>query len=419
MGIFSRFFKKSQSLSPQPSNSWHTLVHEPFTGAWQQGKELKVQDASIFFAVFACATKIAQDIAKMPLLTKRKKGDVWQVREIDRLTWLKKPNDYQTMQQFIECWLLSKLFNGNTYVYKQRDNFGKLIALHILNPRLVKPLIADNGAVWYSTGQDNLTQLSDGSITLPASEIIHDRWNCFYHHLVGLSPILASNLAASSGTAIQRNSWWFFKNRAMPQGILTAPGHIDSEKAAKLAERWNANYSGENAGKTPVLGDGMTYNQLSMSALDSQLVEQLKLSAEIVCSTFKMPPFLIGFGSLPAGMKVSDLNELYYSGCLQTLIEAIENLLSAETSNAQVEFDLASLIRMDAQSQMQILAEGVKASVLTINEARHKQDLPPVDGGDTPYMQQQNYSLAALAKRDTQSQPFTPTPKNDNHDTHP
>ncbi len=34
------------------------------------------------------------------------------------------------------------------------------------------------------------------------------------------------------------------------------------------------------------------------------------------------------------------------------------------------------------------------------NEARRREDLPPVDGGDTPYLQVQNYSLAALANRD-------------------
>ena len=145
-----------------------------------------------------------------------------------------------------------------------------------------------------------------------------------------------------------------------------------------------------------------------MNAVDSQLIEQLRLSAEIVCSAFHMPAFLIGFGSLPAGMKVSDLNELYYSGCLQSLIEAIEALLSNELGEARAEFDLHSLIRMDAQSQMQVIADGVKASVLTINEARSKQGLPAVAGGDTPYMQQQNYSLAALAKRDAQNNPFDP-----------
>jgi phage portal protein BeeE len=42
------------------------------------------------------------------------------------------------------------------------------------------------------------------------------------------------------------------------------------------------------------------------------------------------------------------------------------------------------------------------------NEGRAKFDLKPVKGGDSPYLQQQNYSLEALAKRDAQADPFAP-----------
>jgi phage portal protein BeeE len=47
------------------------------------------------------------------------------------------------------------------------------------------------------------------------------------------------------------------------------------------------------------------------------------------------------------------------------------------------------------------------------NEGRARLDLQPVIGGESPYLQQQNYSLEALAKRDAQTDPFasnTPTP---------
>ena len=39
------------------------------------------------------------------------------------------------------------------------------------------------------------------------------------------------------------------------------------------------------------------------------------------------------------------------------------------------------------------------------NEARMKRNMPPVPGGASPYLQQQNYSLAALDKRD-RGEPF-------------
>jgi hypothetical protein len=42
------------------------------------------------------------------------------------------------------------------------------------------------------------------------------------------------------------------------------------------------------------------------------------------------------------------------------------------------------------------------------NEGRAKFDLKPVTGGESPYLQQQNYSLEALAKRDAQADPFAP-----------
>jgi phage portal protein BeeE len=54
-------------------------------------------------------------------------------------------------------------------------------------------------------------------------------------------------------------------------------------------------------------------------------------------------------------------------------------------------------------------------------------NLKPVEGGDTPYLQQQNYSLAALNKRDQGEDPFStarpaaatpsPPPANDNTPT--
>jgi hypothetical protein len=46
------------------------------------------------------------------------------------------------------------------------------------------------------------------------------------------------------------------------------------------------------------------------------------------------------------------------------------------------------------------------ASILAIDEARARFDKRKTPGGDTPYLQEQNYSLAALAKRDALPNPF-------------
>lgn len=396
---------------------WRPVIHEPFTGAWQMNRELRREEVGSFFAVFACASKIAQDVSKLQWRAVRRDG-IGKVLDYLPVGYevLKRPNHYQNPQQFLECWVQSKLFRGNAYIYLDKDFSGSLKAMYVLNPDLVKPLVDDDGSVYYELAAEKLNRTARQVI--PAEFILHDRWNCFYHPLVGLPPVMACNIAAANGLSIQKSSWSFFGNKARPAGILTAPGHIDKDKAAELAKQWNQAYSGDNAGKTAVLSDSMQFQAITMSAAESELIGQLRLSAEIVCSAFKVPPFLIGFGGIPAGMKVSDLNELYYSSCLQTIIEAIENLLSdtLPQHKVAVEFDLDALIRMDAFTQIEVLKTGVGSALITPNEARAKLGYEPVVGGDSPYLQQQNFSLAALAKRDAQADPFGGQPTGDGQD---
>jgi phage portal protein BeeE len=45
---------------------------------------------------------------------------------------LVRPNNYQTVIQFLEQWLIQKLLYGNTYVLKQRDDRARVIALYVL-----------------------------------------------------------------------------------------------------------------------------------------------------------------------------------------------------------------------------------------------------------------------------------------------
>ncbi|EBB2812037.1 portal protein [Salmonella enterica] len=48
----------------------------------------------------------------------------------------------------------------------------------------------------------------------------------------------------------------------------------------------------------------------------------------------------------------------------------------------------------------------MKNTILTPNEARKSENLPPLAGGDSLYLQQQNFSLEALARRDASDDPF-------------
>jgi phage portal protein BeeE len=66
----------------------------------------------------------------------------------------------------------------------------------------------------------------------------------------------------------------------------------------------------------------------------------------------------------------------------------------------RTEFDLDGLLRMDASALYEALGKAVGGGWMAPNEARERVNLPPVSGGATPYLQVQNYSLAALDRRD-------------------
>lgn len=390
-------------------------IFESFTGAWQQNVTVDFNSVLANHAVFACMTLIASDISKLRVkLVEQDDNGIWTETKSNAFSpVLKKPNRFQNRIQYWENYVLSKLMRGNTYVLKVRDNANVVRSQIVLAPDRVTPLISDDGTVFYQLRADNVGGIKE-DIMVPASEIIHDRFNCLFHPLVGLSPIYAAGVAATQGLSIIDSSTQFFGNRSRPGGVLTAPGAISQQTADNLKAAWDSNYTGDNAGKIAVVGDGLKFEAIAMNATDSQLIEQLKWTAEVVCSTFHIPPYKIGVGQMPTNNNVQALNVEYYSQCLQSLIEAAElcqdEALGFDTpvegKTLGTEFDIDNLLRMDSVSQMQTLKEAVGASVMAPNEARKKIDLKPVVGGESPMIQQQNYSLQAIAKRDAQDDPF-------------
>ena len=117
-------------------------------------------------------------------------------------------------------------------------------------------------------------------------------------------------------------------------------------------------------------------------------------------------------------MQALDLQ--YYSQCLQELIENLEETLdlglglAPDTIDGRgmgTEFDRVDLLQMDTASRVDAATKTTTGGVLSPNEARVRWlDAPPTAGGDSPMMQQQQFSLEALAERDAASPFAKPDP---------
>lgn len=425
MALFSR--KKAPVVVEKALNSvddrgW-TRIFDWIPGAWQSHSTYDTADSVVSYPpVFSCITLISGDIGKLRPCIEKKQSGVWVEVELPVSKVLLKPNSYQNHIQFKQWWMTSKLIHGNTYALKVREG-RKIVGLYLLDPTQVTPLVSDSGEVFYRLNEDNLSGIVDGQMVVPATEIIHDRDDCLYHPLIGLPPLYACTVSGGMGLKMQANAKAFFENGSSPGGVLTAPGAISDNTAQRLKDYWDSKFSGANSGKVAVAGDGLKYEPMRMSNVDAQMLEILNWTAESVCSVFHVPAYMAGVGPLPTYNNIEALTHQYYGQCLQKRIEAMEACLFDGLEIAgdyRVQLDLDGLFRMDTSTLVKTLGEGAKAGLMSPDEGRKRLNLPPVPGGEYPYLQQQNYSLEALAQRDATNPlavqpaaPVAPEPSSD------
>jgi HK97 family phage portal protein len=396
-------------------SSWWPIIREGFPGAWQRRAVTTRTDIVRYGTVWACVTLIAADIAKLwiKLVEEDARGICTTVTSPAYSPVLRKPNHFQTRVKFFESWVLSRLITGNAYILKERNHRGgqhqgNVTALYVLDPSRVQVLVAPDGAVFYDLGADNLSGLEE-SVRVPASEIIHDICVPLFHPLIGVSPLFASGLAATQGLRIQENSTKFAENGSNLSGILTAPTNIPDDLAKRIQQHWDENFGGpNNVGKVAVLGSGLEFKPMMMTAVDAQMIDQLKWTDAQICATYHVPGYMVGVGAAPPYTDIQSINLQYYTQALQNPIENMELLLEEGLElppGYGIEFDLDALARMDKKTQIENATNSIKGSLDTINGARASVNLAPVAGGDTIWMQQQNFSLEALTARDKAGPP--------------
>lgn len=393
-----------QGRARVPPDSWSTVT-EANPGDWQRGITQPDPSAEVlkFGAVFAAVTLIADDIAKLqPQLQVLGTDGVWRVSsEGPAAALLRKPNRYQTWQQFLTAWMVSRLMHGNAYVFKRRAPSGSVEALHVLEPETVKVMLTTDGGVYYGTSRDTLAQITEATWVY-LSEIAHDRGIAPFHPLIGLSTVAAAAVSGTFGRRIQQQSMQFFANASRPSGTLTSDHEIGDETAERLKRDFEQNFAGLRFGRLLVAGSGLKYEPMTMPAHDAQLIEQLQWTGSDICRIFKIPAYRLGCGPMPSLNNIAQLTQDYYGQVLLPPITAIETLLTEALelpARQRVALDTSPLLRMDAASRAETAAKLVNAGILAPNEARASENLPPVRGGEVPFMQQQMWQIGQLAGR--------------------
>lgn len=341
-------------------------------------------------AVYACVRVIAEDIAKLPVALWRRTQDGGQVAVPDHPLHriLQRPNPHMTIKSMMMAMASALGFRGNGIAVILRDARGREIGLWPVHPGSVTLYESSEGMIFYAITRRttlDFAVLKDLPIMIPAYDVLHVKGLTF-DGIVGLSPLAQLREAIGISIAGEQMSASLMANGAQPSGALKHPGELSDDVAARLRQQWSSRYGGSgNAGKTLVLEDGMSFEQIGMTSVDAQFLDQRKLTIEEIARGFRVPLHMIGMLDRMTNNNVEALNRGYYDQALMPLLEVFESEMSRAFNlpdDLFVEFDVKRLLRADFKARQEGNRTMWQSGAMSSNEWRIEEGMNPTKGGD-------------------------------------
>lgn len=343
-------------------------------------------------ALWRAVTKLAGDIARMPLPLYRKTNADGTEREKDirhpayRLM-RRAPSELYTAYTFKQTMAMHMLWSGrgNGYAYIDRKNNGDPVALYILNPLQTEP-IRVAGQLWY------YHVFADGSDTKFAPEdILHWHGPGFdglqgYDIVEYMAEVLGYSIGARTYGSI------FLKNHAIPGIVIQRPR--EAKALSKEAERHvvdavdKVTTGLDKAHKTILIQEGMDLKTIGLDARKAQLNEARKFSIIEVANFFGLPVHLLGNTDPTSYASLEQMNRQYLDAVDPWLIhieeECDRKLLSTqeyESESNYFEFTREQLVAIDHDTLTRTLIDQVNNGLLSADEARAIRNRPPLPNG--------------------------------------
>ncbi|WP_391528495.1 phage portal protein [Photorhabdus akhurstii] len=336
-------------------------------------------------AVYACIYVLSSNVAQMPLHVMRKIGDTVEQARDHPVFYLihDEPNDWQTSYKWRELKQRHILGWGNGYTWVKRNRRGEVTAIDACMP-WETTLLNTGGRYTYGVYNE------EGNFAVSPHDMIHIR-ALGNNQKMGLSPILQHAETIGMGMSGQQYTSNFFGGNARPAGIVSVKGELKKDSWERLKDVWRkaAQALRNQENKTLLLPADLDYKALTVSPVDAQLIDLMKLNRSQIAGIFNVPAHMI-----------NDLENATFSNITQQAIQFVRYTIMPWVTNWEqelnrrlftlverkagyyVRFNLAGLLRGTPQERAQFYHFAITDGWMSRNEVRALEDMNPVAGLD-------------------------------------
>lgn len=338
---------------------------------------------------------LADSVAQLPLKVYVRKGETERVRDREsraaKTLW--KPNSNQTEYEFINALMVEYLLNGTAIVWHLPDPYSESgHQLRIIPSTWIVDSESDTAYAYKS-----ITVKAWGgapTVKVPAEDFTQFKMYCpgkpgsYQSPVSSLKSILTEQIQADKfRTQIWRSSGRFNAYITRPKDVAAWDDETKKKWVEAFRQGWSAN--GSNAGKIPLLEDGMEIKPYQFNAKDAQYAETKQLSREDVAAAYHINPSLIWHTTTQTYASAKDNARALYADCLGPTIQMLQQRINSfllpmlgADPDTYVVFDLSEKLKGSFEERASILQSAVGGPYMTRNEARADMDLPPIEGGD-------------------------------------
>lgn len=360
-------------------------------GQSNSGVHVNSATAMRHVACMACVSILSQDVAKIPWGVFRRLPNGGKepntANPLHRL--LRNPNDWQTAFELKEMMMASLVLRGNAYAVAVRNGRGDVKYLVPVNPDRVGIFEAPDGSYFYAVtrnGLHEMAMLREQPLLIPSYDVLHLRWLSQAHSLYGSSRLSMVRESIGLSIGLEEHEARFVGQGARSSGTLNTDAKLAADVKTQLRSDFSRLQSGpKNSGAIAVLEQGLKWEPLGLTMVDSQFIESRNFQIRDIARAFDVPPYKLAIEGESEGPAMVQQSQGYLNGPISGYCERItakvEKFWDLDGVDAFIGWDYSHFQKTDLMSRFTAYRQAVGGPWMAPNEVRRMDDLPDVPHG--------------------------------------